>query len=110
MIDIPSFAGPFDVGNFLLGSQNILEMLFVMATSDDTEHQMIAAEAIIQAASKKDKAAAIIGNATDILQRLIKSPDDKVKVSQQSSTAQLLTNNNRWFRIADMVYTLYVMS
>ncbi|GAV04806.1 hypothetical protein RvY_15029 [Ramazzottius varieornatus] len=72
--------GPFDVGNFLLGSQNILEMLFVMATSDDTEHQMIAAEAIVQAASKKDKAAAIIGSAMDILQRLIKSPDDKVKV------------------------------
>lgn len=75
------FAGPFDVGNFLLGSKNILEMLLVMATSDEPEHQIIAAEAIVHAASKKDKCAAILSEGMGILKKLSKSPNDKVQVN-----------------------------
>ena len=69
------------MGNFLLGSKNILEMLLVMATSDEPEHQIIAAEAIVHAASKKDKCAAILAEGMGILKKLAKSPNDKVQVN-----------------------------
>ena len=48
--------GPFDVGNQIIGREGILEMLLVMAGCEEDEvQQRVAAEAIIAAASKKDK-------------------------------------------------------
>ncbi|XP_055343715.1 protein unc-45 homolog B-like [Paramacrobiotus metropolitanus] len=72
--------GPFDVGNFLLGTKGILELLLAMASSDDANQQLVAAEAMVHAASKKDKCAAILGDGLPLLKKLAQSPNDNVQV------------------------------
>lgn len=72
--------GPLDVGNAIIGKEGILEMILVMANTDDTLQQKVACECIVAAASKADKAKAIISQGIDILKKLYQSKDDAVRV------------------------------
>ncbi|XP_031845515.1 unc-45 myosin chaperone [Nomia melanderi] len=72
--------GPLDVGNTIIAKEGILEMILVMAGTDDLLQQKVACECIVAAASKKDKAAAIINQGVNILKKLYQSKDDSVKV------------------------------
>ncbi|KAF7987508.1 hypothetical protein HCN44_003270 [Aphidius gifuensis] len=72
--------GPLDVGNAIIARDGILQMILVMATSDDILQQKVACECIIAAASKKDKATTIISQGIKILKKLYQSNDDAIKV------------------------------
>lgn len=69
-----------EVGNAILGKEGILEMILVMANSDDLLQQRVASECIIAAANKADKAKAIITQGAAILKRLYTSNDEGIKV------------------------------
>lgn len=73
--------GPLDAGNHALGQAGIIEMMLVMANSGDLVQQCVAAEAIIAAASKKDKGKSMASMGTGILKALYQSPNPKIKVS-----------------------------
>lgn len=72
--------GPLDVGNAVISKEGIVEMILVMANSDEKLQQLVACECLIAAASKKDKAKAIINQGVDILKKLYKSSDDSIRV------------------------------
>ncbi|XP_066602124.1 protein unc-45 homolog B-like [Prorops nasuta] len=72
--------GPLDVGNTIIAKEGIMEMILVMAGTDDPLQQKVACECIVAAASKKDKAAAIINQGVNILKKLYQSKDDSIKV------------------------------
>ncbi|XP_058799636.1 protein unc-45 homolog B [Phymastichus coffea] len=72
--------GPLDVGNSIIGKDGILQMILVMAGSDDLLQQKVACECIIAAASKKDKATGIINQGVNILKKLYQSKDDSIRV------------------------------
>lgn len=72
--------GPLDVGNAIISREGIIEMILVMAGTDDILQQKVACECLIAAASKKDKAKAIINQGVSILKNLYKSKDDGIKV------------------------------
>lgn len=73
--------GPVEVGNHCLSKPGIVEMMLVMAGCDDDEvQQRVAAEAIIAAASKKDKCTSIVSMGTNILKKLYQSPNEGIKV------------------------------
>ena len=72
--------GPLDAGNYCLGQQGIIEMMLVMANSGDIVQQCVAAEAIIAAASKKDKGKSMAQMGTGILKTLYQSNNPKIKV------------------------------
>lgn len=72
--------GPLDVGNTIVSREGILQMILVMATTDDVLQQKVACECIIAAASKKDKAKSIINNGINILKKLYTSKDDGIRV------------------------------
>ncbi|UYV64416.1 UNC45A [Cordylochernes scorpioides] len=72
--------GPLDVGNFCLGQQGILEMMLVMANTDDELQQRVAAEAIIAAAQKKDKCSSIANLGVNILKKLYQSKNENIRV------------------------------
>lgn len=72
--------GPIDAGNHCLGQAGILEMMLVMANTDDVVQQCVAAEAIIAAASKKDKGQSMATMGTGILKTLFSSSNPKIKV------------------------------
>ncbi|XP_077298366.1 unc-45 myosin chaperone [Arctopsyche grandis] len=72
--------GPLDVGNAIVSKDGIVEMILVMAGTDDVLQQKVACECLIAAASKKDKAKAIINQGVNILKTLYKSRDDGIKV------------------------------
>lgn len=72
--------GPLDVGNAVIAKEGIMEMILVMANSDDLLQQKVACECIIAAASKADKAKAIIAQGVNILKQLYKSPHDEIRV------------------------------
>lgn len=72
--------GPLDVGNAIISKEGIMEMILVMAQTDDPLQQKVACECLIAAASKKDKARAIIDKGVDILKKLYKGNDDAVRV------------------------------
>lgn len=72
--------GPMDVGNQVISKEGILEMILVMAGSEDKLQQRVACECIIATASKKDKAKAIIDQGVHILKRLYQSKDDSIRV------------------------------
>lgn len=72
--------GAFDVGNAFLGREGILQMLLTMASTDDPRQQLVAVDAIVSSATKKDKCAAILNDGVPVLKRLYKSPHDHVKV------------------------------
>ncbi|CAF0748495.1 unnamed protein product [Adineta ricciae] len=72
--------GPFDTGNTILGSQNLVDLMIQMAGSDDVVQQRIAVEAIVLSASKKDKAAGILSQGADILKNLYQSANEDIQV------------------------------
>ncbi|XP_032675627.1 protein unc-45 homolog B [Odontomachus brunneus] len=72
--------GPLDVGNAIVAKEGILEMILVMAGTDDMLQQKVACECIVAAASKKDKATAIINQGVSILKKLYQSKDDSIRV------------------------------
>ncbi|XP_076753558.1 unc-45 myosin chaperone [Xylocopa sonorina] len=72
--------GPLDVGNTVIAKEGILEMILVMAGTDDVLQQKVACECIVAAASKKDKATAIINQGVNILKKLYQSKDDSIRV------------------------------
>lgn len=73
--------GPLDVGNSILSREGILQMVLVMAQMEDDElQQKVAAECLVAAASKKDKAKAIMNQGVDILKKLYQSKNDGIKI------------------------------
>ncbi|KAK0176381.1 hypothetical protein PV328_000524 [Microctonus aethiopoides] len=72
--------GPLDVGNSIVARDGILQMILVMASTDDPLQQKVACECIIAAASKKDKANTIINQGVNILKKLYQSKDDGIRV------------------------------
>uniref|UniRef100_A0A1B6FDG5 Protein unc-45 homolog B n=1 Tax=Cuerna arida TaxID=1464854 RepID=A0A1B6FDG5_9HEMI len=72
--------GPLDVGNTIVARDGMLEMILVMANTDDKLQQQVACECIIAAASKKDKVKSIISQGVDILKKLYQSKDDGIRV------------------------------
>merc|ERR1719394_2286368 len=60
--------------------EGLLEMMLVMARSEDYIQQLVASEAIIAAASKKKDVTVIVQQGTDILKTLYKSTNDHIKV------------------------------
>ncbi|KAG6461445.1 hypothetical protein O3G_MSEX012640 [Manduca sexta] len=72
--------GPLDVGNYVISKEGIMEMILVMAQTEDLLQQKVACECLIAAASKKDKARAIITKGVDILKKLYTCKDDAVRV------------------------------
>ncbi|CAF4884750.1 unnamed protein product [Pieris macdunnoughi] len=72
--------GPLDVGNYVISKEGIIEMILVMAQTDDPLQQKTACECLIAAASKKDKAKAIITKGVDILKKLYTCKNDAVRV------------------------------
>lgn len=72
--------GPIEIGNYCLAQKGVVEMMLAMAQSDDELQQRVAAEAIIAAASKKDKCTAIVSMGTDILKKLYQSKNENIKV------------------------------
>lgn len=69
-----------DVGNNIIGREGILQMILVMATTDDILQQKVACECIVAASSKKDKAKALCTQGVDILKKLYHSKDDGIRV------------------------------
>ncbi|KAJ3651039.1 hypothetical protein Zmor_017102 [Zophobas morio] len=72
--------GPIDVGNAIIAKEGIIEMILVMANTEDVLQQKVACECIIAAASKADKAKAIISQGIHILKQLYKSGEDAIRV------------------------------
>lgn len=73
--------GPLDVGNQILSKEGILQMVLMMAQMDeDVLQQKVAAECLVAAASKKDKAKAIMTQGIDILKKLYQSKNDAIKI------------------------------
>ncbi|KAJ8711376.1 hypothetical protein PYW07_008618 [Mythimna separata] len=72
--------GPLDVGNYVISKEGIIEMILVMAQTEDPLQQKVACECLVAAASKKDKARTIINKGVDILKKLYQSKDDAVRV------------------------------
>lgn len=73
--------GPLDIGNTIIGKEGILEMILVMANTEDDElQQKVACECLIAAASKADKARSIVTQGADILKKLYKSKNDHIRI------------------------------
>uniref|UniRef100_T1JCZ1 Protein unc-45 homolog B n=1 Tax=Strigamia maritima TaxID=126957 RepID=T1JCZ1_STRMM len=72
--------GAVDVGNYCIGQQGILEMMLVMAGTDDPIQQMVSAEALIAASGKKDKCSSILSQGVNILKKLYQSNNDSIRV------------------------------
>jgi len=68
-----------ELGNSQL-KEGFLEMMLVMARSDEYIQQLVASEALIAAASKKKDVTAIVNQGLDILKALYKSSNDHIKV------------------------------
>ncbi|XP_055902574.1 protein unc-45 homolog B [Eupeodes corollae] len=73
-------SGTLDVGNNIIGREGILQMILVMATTEDILQQKVACECIVAASSKKDKAKALCSQGVDILKKLYHSKDDGIRV------------------------------
>lgn len=72
--------GPLDVGNYVISKEGIIDMILVMAQTEDPLQQKVACECLIAAASKKDKARTIINKGVDILKKLYSCKNDAVRV------------------------------
>lgn len=72
--------GPLDVGNTIIGREGVLEMILVMANTEDELQQKVSCECIIAAASKADKARSIVAQGAEILKKLYKSKNDHVRI------------------------------
>ena len=68
-----------ELGNSQL-KDGLLQMMLVMAQSDEYIQQLVASEAIIAASSKKKDVTAIVKQGLDIVKSLYKSSNDHIKV------------------------------
>lgn len=72
--------GPLDVGNTIFARDGIMQMILAMASDDDLLQQKVACECLIAAASKKDKAKALVTSGVDVLKKLYHSKDEGIRV------------------------------
>jgi protein unc-45 len=72
--------GPLDVGNSIFARDGIMQMILTMAVDDELLHQRVACECLIAAASKKDKAKALITSGVDVLKKLYASKNEGIRV------------------------------
>lgn len=72
--------GPLDVGNQVFAREGIMQMTLAMASSEDLLQQKVACECLIAAASKKDKAKALVSMGVDVLKKLYNSKDEGIRV------------------------------
>ena len=72
--------GPLDVGSQVFAREGIMQMILAMATVDDLLQQKVACECLIAAASKKDKAKALVTMGVDVLKKLYHSQDEGIRV------------------------------
>ncbi|XP_048256515.1 protein unc-45 homolog B-like [Haliotis rufescens] len=72
--------GPFEVGNLILGTQGVTQIMFALANSESRLHQRVAVEAIVNSASKKERCSGILKDAVPILKGLYQSADDHIRV------------------------------
>ncbi|KAG5871838.1 hypothetical protein JTB14_028778 [Gonioctena quinquepunctata] len=72
--------GPLDVGNSLIGKEGVMQMILVMANTEDELQQKVACECLIAAASKADKAKTIISQGINILKHLYKSKNEHIRI------------------------------
>lgn len=73
-------AGPAPIGNSCVGQPGMIEMLLAMASSDEFAQQKNALDAIIAAASKKDKCASIATMGEKILNQLRESKNEDIRL------------------------------
>jgi len=69
-----------ELGNSQLTKEGVLQMMMVMAQSEEYIQEIVASEALIAAAAKKKDANAIISQGMNILKELYKSKNDHVRV------------------------------
>jgi protein unc-45 len=72
--------GALDAGNAMIAKEGVMEMILVMAGSDEELQQKVACECIIAAASKKDKIKSIITQGVHILKKLYNSKNDGIRI------------------------------
>ncbi|XP_059485604.1 protein unc-45 homolog A [Neocloeon triangulifer] len=72
--------GALDAGNAMIAKEGVMEMILVMANSEEELQQKVACECIIAAASKKDKVKSIISQGVHILKRLYNSKNDAIRI------------------------------
>ena len=72
--------GPLDCGNSIISREGIMEMIIMMATTDDLLQQKVACECLLAAASKKDKAKALLNHGVDVLKKLYASKNEEIRV------------------------------
>ncbi|XP_071571616.1 protein unc-45 homolog B-like [Temnothorax nylanderi] len=72
--------GPSEVGNAVVAKERILDMIFVMAETDDVLQQTVALECIVAAVTRKDKVDAIINQGVNTLKKLCQSKNDSIRV------------------------------
>lgn len=73
-------AGPAEIGNSCIGQSGMIEMILAMASSDEFPLQKAALDAIIAAASKKDKCQAIANSGEKILNQLKESKNEELRM------------------------------
>lgn len=73
-------AGPAEIGNSCIGQAGMIEMILAMANSDEYAQQKAALDAIIAAASKKDKCNAIATLGEKILNNLKESKNEEIRL------------------------------
>lgn len=73
-------AGPSEIGNSCVGQAGMLEMILAMANSDEYAQQKAALDAIIAAASRKDKCNAIANLGDKILNDLRESKNEEIRL------------------------------
>jgi len=72
--------GPLEVGSSVISKEGVLEMILVMANTGEFLQQRVACEALIAAASKKEKAVSILNQGVNILKKLYQIGNDNIKV------------------------------
>ncbi|CAI9720408.1 protein unc-45 homolog B-like [Octopus vulgaris] len=72
--------GPYDVGSMLISMEGVLGILLSMSKSEKKLHQMVAVEALVCSASKKDKCVGILKDAIPVLDSLYDSSDPEIRV------------------------------
>lgn len=73
-------SGPAEIGNSCIGQTGMIEMIIAMASSDEFAQQKAALDAIIAAASKKDKCTAIATMGEKVLNQLRESKNEEIRI------------------------------
>ncbi|CAN0394828.1 protein unc-45 homolog B [Lampetra fluviatilis] len=74
-------AGPYDVGNRVLGQKGVLETIISLAGSESELEQLVATEALVLASAKTSRATFITTNGITLLKDIYKrARNDKIKI------------------------------